>query len=75
VNRTNWSPVFSPWQPSYSLPSSVFPDPINLTWLFAYEDGRSTPSQIFIDEIDSLFRSRATGDHEVTGMIKAEFMT
>lgn len=33
------------------------------------------PSIIFIDEIDSLFRSRATGDHEVTGMIKAEFMT
>lgn len=33
------------------------------------------PSIIFIDEIDSLFRSRSTQDHEVTGMIKAEFMT
>jgi hypothetical protein len=31
--------------------------------------------QIFIDEIDSLFRERSAGDHEVTGMMKAEFMT
>lgn len=31
--------------------------------------------QIFIDEIDSLFRSRSSNDHEVTGMMKAEFMT
>lgn len=33
------------------------------------------PSIIFIDEIDSFLRERATGDHEVTGMMKAEFMT
>lgn len=32
-------------------------------------------AQIFIDEIDSLFRERSAGDHEVTGMMKAEFMT
>lgn len=31
--------------------------------------------QIFIDEIDSLFRERSSGDHEVTAMMKAEFMT
>lgn len=31
--------------------------------------------QIFIDEIDSLFRERSGADHEVTGMLKAEFMT
>lgn len=31
--------------------------------------------KIFIDEIDSLFRSRSSNDHEVTGMMKAEFMT
>jgi SpoVK/Ycf46/Vps4 family AAA+-type ATPase len=34
-----------------------------------------TDEQIFIDEIDSLFRERSAGDHEVTGMMKAEFMT
>ncbi|GMK57341.1 hypothetical protein CspeluHIS016_0401750 [Cutaneotrichosporon spelunceum] len=33
------------------------------------------PSIIFIDEIDSLFRERSQADHEVTGMLKAEFMT
>ncbi|EPQ26233.1 uncharacterized protein PFL1_06168 [Pseudozyma flocculosa PF-1] len=33
------------------------------------------PAIIFIDEIDSFLRERATGDHEVTGMMKAEFMT
>ncbi|WOO77565.1 Protein MSP1 [Vanrija pseudolonga] len=33
------------------------------------------PSIIFIDEIDSLFRERSAADHEVTGMLKAEFMT
>ena len=33
------------------------------------------PLQIFIDEIDSLFRSRSNNDDEVTGMMKAEFMT
>lgn len=33
------------------------------------------PSIIFIDEIDSFLRERATGDHEVTSMMKAEFMT
>lgn len=31
--------------------------------------------QIFIDEVDSLFSTRSSGDHEVTGMMKAEFMT
>lgn len=33
------------------------------------------PSIIFIDEIDSFLRERATADHEVTSMLKAEFMT
>lgn len=33
------------------------------------------PSIIFIDEIDSFLRERASGDHEVTAMMKAEFMT
>ena len=33
------------------------------------------PSIIFIDEIDSFLRERASGDHEVTSMMKAEFMT
>ncbi|KIJ54509.1 hypothetical protein M422DRAFT_200318 [Sphaerobolus stellatus SS14] len=33
------------------------------------------PSIIFIDEIDSFLRERSKGDHEVTAMMKAEFMT
>ncbi|EOR00364.1 hypothetical protein J056_000902 [Wallemia ichthyophaga EXF-994] len=33
------------------------------------------PSIIFIDEIDSFLRERGKGDHEVTNMMKAEFMT
>ncbi|KAL5482374.1 MSP1 [Sanghuangporus weigelae] len=33
------------------------------------------PSIIFIDEIDSFLRQRSQGDHEVTAMMKAEFMT
>lgn len=33
------------------------------------------PSIVFIDEIDSFMRERQGGDHEVTGMMKAEFMT
>ncbi|KAJ1670327.1 mitochondrial dynamin GTPase Msp1 [Spiromyces aspiralis] len=33
------------------------------------------PAIIFIDEIDSFLRSRQSGDHEVTGMMKAEFMS
>jgi len=33
------------------------------------------PTIIFIDEIDSFLRERAKDDHEVTGMMKAEFMT
>ena len=33
------------------------------------------PSIIFIDEIDSFLRERSRGDHELTGMMKAEFMT
>ncbi|KAH8114809.1 AAA-domain-containing protein [Phellopilus nigrolimitatus] len=33
------------------------------------------PSIIFIDEIDSFLRERSRGDHEVTAMMKAEFMT
>jgi SpoVK/Ycf46/Vps4 family AAA+-type ATPase len=36
---------------------------------------KTQPSIIFIDEIDSFLRERTSGDHEVTGMIKAEFMT
>ena len=33
------------------------------------------PSIIFIDEIDSIFRERSRDDHEVTAMLKAQFMT
>ncbi|KAK4049848.1 mitochondrial dynamin GTPase Msp1 [Microbotryomycetes sp. JL201] len=33
------------------------------------------PSIIFIDEIDSFMRERSRSDHEVTNMMKAEFMT
>lgn len=33
------------------------------------------PCIIFIDEIDSFLRERASGDHEVSAMLKAEFMT
>ncbi|PWN42390.1 putative MSP1-intra-mitochondrial sorting protein [Ceraceosorus guamensis] len=33
------------------------------------------PAIIFIDEIDSFMRERSGADHEVTGMMKAEFMT
>ena len=33
------------------------------------------PSIIFIDEIDAFLRERSSGDHEVTSMMKAEFMT
>lgn len=33
------------------------------------------PTIIFIDEIDSMMRERSSNDHEVTGMMKAEFMT
>ncbi|KAJ1658786.1 mitochondrial dynamin GTPase Msp1 [Dispira simplex] len=33
------------------------------------------PTIIFIDEIDSFLRDRKSSDHEVTSMMKAEFMT
>ena len=33
------------------------------------------PSIVFIDEIDSFLRERASSDHEVMAMMKAEFMT
>jgi SpoVK/Ycf46/Vps4 family AAA+-type ATPase len=36
---------------------------------------KTQPSIIFIDEIDSFLRERTKRDHEVTGMMKAEFMT
>jgi len=36
---------------------------------------KTQPSIVFIDEIDSFLRERTKGDHEVTGMMKAEFMT
>ncbi|KAF8827958.1 P-loop containing nucleoside triphosphate hydrolase protein [Lentinula edodes] len=36
---------------------------------------KTQPSIIFIDEIDSFLRERSSGDHEVTAMMKAEFMT
>jgi ATPase family AAA domain-containing protein 1 len=36
---------------------------------------KTQPSIIFIDEIDSFLRERSKGDHEVTAMMKAEFMT
>ncbi|PRT54160.1 Protein MSP1 [Wickerhamiella sorbophila] len=33
------------------------------------------PCIVFIDEIDSFLRERASSDHEITAMLKAEFMT
>lgn len=33
------------------------------------------PCIIFIDEIDSFLRERSSSDHELTSMLKAEFMT
>jgi len=36
---------------------------------------KAQPSIIFIDEIDSFLRERTKGDHEVTAMMKAEFMS
>ncbi|OZJ03728.1 hypothetical protein BZG36_04153 [Bifiguratus adelaidae] len=33
------------------------------------------PAIIFIDEIDSFMRERRSNDHEITGMMKAEFMS
>lgn len=33
------------------------------------------PCIIFIDEIDSFLRERSSSDHEITAMLKAEFMT
>ncbi|KIY63841.1 AAA-domain-containing protein [Cylindrobasidium torrendii FP15055 ss-10] len=36
---------------------------------------KTQPSIVFIDEIDSFLRERASSDHEVTAMMKAEFMT
>ncbi|KAF7798290.1 hypothetical protein EIP86_009509 [Pleurotus ostreatoroseus] len=36
---------------------------------------KTQPSIVFIDEIDSFLRERTSNDHEVTGMMKAEFMT
>ncbi|CDR37614.1 CYFA0S01e13344g1_1 [Cyberlindnera fabianii] len=37
--------------------------------------GKLQPCIIFIDEIDSFLRERQSADHEVTAMLKAEFMT
>jgi hypothetical protein len=36
---------------------------------------KCAPSIIFLDEIDSFLRERSKGDHEVSSMMKAEFMT
>ncbi|KAI9779219.1 MAG: hypothetical protein M1839_007471 [Geoglossum umbratile] len=33
------------------------------------------PSIVFIDEIDAVLGTRRTGEHEASGMVKAEFMT
>lgn len=33
------------------------------------------PSIVFVDEIDSLLGTRTSGEHEASGMVKAEFMT
>lgn len=33
------------------------------------------PAIIFVDEIDTFLRERRADDHEVMGMMKAEFMT
>ncbi|GMG33686.1 unnamed protein product [Ambrosiozyma monospora] len=37
--------------------------------------GKIQPCIVFIDEIDSFFRERSSSDHELTAMLKAEFMT
>ncbi|KAN0124157.1 AAA domain containing protein [Lactarius tabidus] len=36
---------------------------------------KTQPSIVFIDEIDSFLRGRSMNDHEITGMMKAEFMS
>lgn len=36
---------------------------------------KTQPSIVFIDEIDSFLRDRSRNDREITGMMKAEFMT
>lgn len=33
------------------------------------------PSIVFIDEIDAVLGTRRSGEHEASGMVKAEFMT
>ena len=55
----------------FSLARKVQPSIVSYT----HEQLDHADVQIFIDEIDSLFRERSSGDHEVTGMMKAEFMT
>jgi len=58
----------------FSLAKKVQPSIVSLPYHGTVRMS-SLESQIFIDEIDSLFRERSAGDHEVTGMMKAEFMT
>jgi len=36
---------------------------------------KMAPSIVFIDEIDAVLGTRRTGEHEASGMVKAEFMT
>jgi SpoVK/Ycf46/Vps4 family AAA+-type ATPase len=36
---------------------------------------KMAPSIVFIDEIDAVLGTRHTGEHEASGMVKAEFMT
>ena len=37
--------------------------------------GKLQPSIVFIDEIDAVLGTRRSGEHEASGMVKAEFMT
>eukprot|EP00122_Pirum_gemmata_P000506 Pgem_evm1s448 len=45
---------------------------VNAVFTLAY---KLQPCIVFIDEIDSFLRERASSDHEATAMMKAQFMS
>jgi ATPase family AAA domain-containing protein 1 len=61
--------------PASSLTSKWFGESNKLVAALFSLARKTAPSIIFIDEIDSFLRERSSGDHEVTALMKAEFMT